>query len=133
VFALVPTCEVVHYRDADGSAPVLDWLAELGRRDRAALLKAHARLALLEEMGHELRRPVADAVRDGLFELRWRVGRSNYRILYFFHGSRVAVVAHGLTKEAALPLADIERALARKREFERDPAGHSFALEAPDG
>ena len=38
----------------------------------------------------------------------------NYRILYFFCGQQVAVLAHSLTKEAAIPKLDIERALERK-------------------
>jgi len=128
----VPRCEVVFYREADGSVPVLEWLAEIGRASTEALLKAHARLALLREMGHELRRPVSDAVGHGLRELRWRVGRVNYRILYFHYGSRVAVVAHGLTKEDALPRQDIERALVRKRLFEGDPQTHTHVMEVPD-
>ena len=37
--------------------------------------------------GHELRRPKADFLRDGIYELRAREGRANYRVLYFFHGS----------------------------------------------
>ncbi len=128
----MPTCEVVFYCDADGTAPVLDWLEGLGRRNRQALLKGHARLALLAESGPDLRRPVADAIGDGLYELRWRVGTVNYRILYFFHGHRVAVVAHGLAKKAALPPADVHRALERKRAFESDPSAHSYILEASD-
>lgn len=129
---VVPRCEVVFYRDTDGTAPVLKWLDELSRRNKPALVKAHARLALLAERGAELRRPVADAIGNGLYELRWRVGTANCRILYFFHGQAVAIVAHGLTKSATLPPADIERALARKRAFESDPEAHSYALEVPD-
>ncbi len=50
----------------------------------------------------------------------------NIRLLYFFHGQGVAVVAHGLTKEDILPAADIERALRRKRAFEADPEKHTY-------
>jgi len=128
----MPRCEVIFYRETDGSTPVLDWLAGVGRRNRAALSKGHARIALLGEMGHELRRPASDAVREGLFEPRWRVGKVNYRVLYFFHGRQVAVVAHGLTKQAALPEEDIGRALVRKRRFEADPQAHSHVMEVPD-
>ena len=49
-----------------------------------------------------------------------------YRILYFFHGRMVAVLAHGLTKEREVPSKDIERVLEHKRLFEEDPAGHIF-------
>jgi hypothetical protein len=33
-----------------------------------------------------LRRPHADYLEDGIYELRWRNGTVQYRILYFFHG-----------------------------------------------
>jgi hypothetical protein len=32
-----------------------------------------------------------------------------------------------LTKEDTIPQADIERTLKRKREFENDPEGHTYA------
>jgi phage-related protein len=75
----------------------------------------------LEESGYELRRPTADMLRDGIDEPRARKGHVNYRLLYFFHGRNVAIVAHALTKEDVVPAADVERALARKRMYERFP------------
>jgi len=57
----------------------------------------------------------------------------NYRILYFFHGQNVAVLAAGLTKEASVPAADIERALRRKKAFEQDPEQHSYDEDLTDG
>lgn len=80
-------------------------------------------------MGHELRRPHADILRDGIHELRARVGNVNYRLLYFFHGKDIAVVAHGLTKEADIPARDIERAIERKRRYEQDPERHRATLD----
>lgn len=49
----------------------------------------------------------------------------NYRILYFFHGKNVAVLAHCLTKEREIPAADLKRALDRKKLFEANPAQHT--------
>jgi phage-related protein len=68
---------------------------------------------------------MADTLRNGIHELRARSGRVNYRLLYFFHGRMVAILAHSLTKEAAVPDADIDRAVARKRVFEDDPETHT--------
>ena len=68
----------------------------------------------------------ADFLRDGIYELRAKRGRVNYRLLYFFHGRNVAIVAHALTKEAEVPRADIDRALARRRAFVADPEGHTY-------
>jgi phage-related protein len=83
----------------------------------------------LSELGHELRRPLADILRDGIYELRIRKGRVNYRILYFFHGRNLAILGHALTKEDKVPKADIERAIRRKKAFEENPAQHSYSEE----
>lgn len=92
-----------------------------------AFAKCAAGIERLRVLGHELRRPAADTLRDGIHELRLRSGRVHYRILYFFHGRNVAVLAHGLTKEGVVPEQDIARALRRKREFEACPERHIYA------
>ena len=48
-----------------------------------------ARVQRLAELGHELRRPEGDHLRDGIYELRARL---NYRLPYFFHGQLAAVL-----------------------------------------
>lgn len=125
----MPTTTVYIYAEETGESPVLDWLRELNRRDTRAFDACFARVRLLALMGHELRRPHADLLRDGIYELRARVGRVNYRLLYFFHGRDIAVLAHGLTKEQAVPAADIERAIERKRRYEEAPAKHRATID----
>lgn len=127
----MPQTDVLFYQDAPGDVPVLDWLIELDRRDRKARMKCQAAIERLQAMGHELRRPHADMLREGVYELRVRVGRVNYRILYFFHGRGVALLAHGLTKEEGVPPADIDRAIARKRRYEADPDAHRYEGSLP--
>lgn len=122
----MPRTRVVFYKNADGSVPLLDWLDELDRRNRRVVLKCRARLKRLGEFGHELRRPVADYLRDGIYELRLEAGGVNYRMLYFFSGDVAAVVSHGFAKEARVPQAEIRRAIGRKREFEMDPDRCSY-------
>jgi len=122
----VPQAKLVFFKEASGKAPVIEWLKELRRRDRKVYGKCLAAIELLAELGHELRRPAGDYLRDGIHELRPKSGRVNYRILYFFHGKNVAVLASGLTKEAEIPQGEIERALARKRLFEQKPAAHTY-------
>ena len=41
-------------------------------------------------------------------------------------------MARGLTKEAPIPVADLERTLARRSSFAADPAGHTYKEEAGD-
>ena len=84
----------------------------------------------MAQFGHELRRPAADYLRDGIYELRAKQGHVQYRILYFFHGREAAILAHSLTKEDVVPAADIERAIKRKRMFESTPRKHTYEEEA---
>ena len=84
-------------------------------------------------MGHELRRPLADILRDGIYELRASHRRVQYRILYFFHGRNIAIIAHSIVKEdSAVPDADINRAIARQQLFIADPATHTYTEEQAD-
>jgi phage-related protein len=129
----MPQTAVVFYQEEDGQVPVLEWLRALQRRDRRAYARCVARIRRLAEMGHELRRPEADYLRDDIYELRARRGRVQYRILYFFYGQRLAVLGHALTKEGQVPPADIERAIRRKEAFIQDPEGHSYEEELRDG
>jgi phage-related protein len=77
-------------------------------------------------MGHELRRPEADFLRDGIYELRVSHRGVHHRILYFFHGAIAAVVSHGLVKERVVPPREIDRALERKKRFEANPPRHTY-------
>lgn len=91
-----------------------------------AYAKCVVRIRRLVELGHELRRPEADFLRDGIYELRARLGTVNYRMLYFFHGRNVAVLAHAITKENEIAVDEINRAVERKRAFVASPIAHTF-------
>jgi len=91
-----------------------------------AYAKCVVRIRRLGELGHELRRPEADLLRDGIYELRARLGTVNYRILYFFHGRNVAVLGHAITKESEIPVIEIKRASERRIKFLASPETHSF-------
>ncbi len=122
----MPQTRLLFFRSADGSAPAWEWLKDLRVRSPKAYAKCAVRIRRLAEMGHELRRPEADLLRDGIYELRARLGTVNYRILYFFHGRDVAVLANAITKENEIPAVEINRALDRKRMFVANPAAHTF-------
>lgn len=122
----MPTTSVVFYRESDGSIPIVDWLDSLHPKVQ---VKCLVRLKRLEELGHELRRPEADLLRDGIYELRVGHRGLNHRILYFFHGERAVVVSHGLIKERRVPSAEIDAAIARKTSFESAPERHAFRPE----
>jgi phage-related protein len=102
--------------------PILDWFDGLPQK---ALDKCRVKLERLRDLGHELRRPEADYLRDGVYELRVRLGSVNYRMLYFFHEDVAAVVSHGLTKERRVPPKEIDRAVAAKGRFAQSPDRHT--------
>jgi putative component of toxin-antitoxin plasmid stabilization module len=120
----MPATTIHFYRELDGRSPVLEWLTELRRGDRKAYAKCVALVKRLAEFGHELRRPHADHLRDGVYELRAKLGHVNYRLLYFFAGRDIAVVACGLTKERDVPAVEIDRAIERRRRYEQNPTQH---------
>lgn len=117
----MPKTQLVLYREQDVVA-VDDWLAGQNSDVR---IKAIRLLGLLAERGHELRRPLADFLRDGIYELRIDLRHRRFRILYFFHGQAVVVLSHGLHKEREVPAVEIDRAVDRKRRFEASPGDHT--------
>jgi len=60
-----------------------------------------------------MKMPLSKPLRNGIRELRGRVGTVNYRPLYALMNAGKAVMAHGLTKEGEVPSAAIDLALAR--------------------
>ena len=122
----MPKTQVVFFREKEGRAPVVDWLADLMKTNAKAWANCRVKIEMLAQFGHELRRPAADFLRDGLYELRAKQGHVQYRILYFFHGRDVAILAHSLTKEDEVPDVDINRAIARKKLFAVNPKDHTY-------
>jgi phage-related protein len=123
----MPRTTLLFYQNDEGVAPVWEWIKDLRTTNPRAYAKCAIRIRRLAEIGHELRRPEADLLRDGIYELRSRMGTVHYRMLYFFHGRNIAVLAHAITKEDDVPNTEINRALERKRRFVADPAAHTFA------
>ena len=78
----MPPTEVLIFAEEDATAPLLDWLDTLPAKVQDKCL---VRIERLRELGHELRWPDADLLRDGIYQLRARFQKVNYRILYFFH------------------------------------------------
>src|SRR5262245_5353576 len=118
---VMPRISVVFYQQDAQTVPVLDWLDGLPAK---AQDKCRVHIERLRDLGHELRRPEADYLRDGIYELRVGLRGVNYRMLYFFHGRVAAVLAHCLVKEREVPPREIEEAIRRKRKFELNGAAH---------
>lgn len=119
----MPRTEVVLYAEDDGTCPLLDWLDGLPQK---AQDKCIVRIERLGEMGHKLRRPEADFLRDDIYELRVALQGIQYRMLYFFSENQ-AVISHGLIKkEKEVPPKQIDVAIERKGRFGPNPLRHTY-------
>ena len=118
----MPKTKVLLYQEDDGTVPLLEWLDSLTSK---AVSKCRVRIERLAELGHELRRPEADFLRDEIYELRVGLQGQNFRMLYFFHGKAVVVLSHGVVKEQEVPPKEIDKAVERKRQFEANPKQHT--------
>lgn len=118
--------DVIFYKEND-EVPAKEFINSLPRKPLAKGLKL---LEELSKQGHELRRPQADILREGIYELRWRDVKVQYRLLYFFHGQGLVVVSHGIQKKSdAVPEIEIDRAIRRKENFQKAPTAHTWRFE----
>jgi phage-related protein len=123
----VPRTLILLYQEKEGDSPIVDWLRELKKTNRKGFAQCVGRISQLESTGYELRRPSADYLRDGIYELRAKYLKVQYRILYFFHGQNVAILSHGIIKEqSAIPALEIEQAIRRKQKFMANPEAHTY-------
>jgi phage-related protein len=117
----MPATEIRLYRDDDGSTPIVEWLAAIETRNRKTYEKCRSYLQRLADYGRELRRPTADFLRNGVYELRINHLGVNYRILYGFVGRDVVLVSHGITKERKVPAKEIDLAAERLAKYRSNP------------
>lgn len=122
----MPQIQVIFYQDANGTVPLLTWLDDLFPKTRA---KCIVKIERLRELGHELRRPEADYLRDDIYELRIAYRSVQYRLLYFFYRRNTAVISHGIVKGQRVPPAEIDLAMQRKSTFEQNPEQHTYSEE----
>jgi phage-related protein len=118
----MPWVQIRFFREADGSIPAVDWLAGLSPKAR---LKCRVKLERLAELGYEMRRPEADYLDQGIYELRATLRGVHHRMLYFFVGRWAVVVSHGIVKEDRVPRREIDLAILRRTLVVRDPMRHT--------
>jgi len=119
----MPETEVELFAEEDGSCPLIKWMDTLPHK---AQDKCIVKIERLKAVGHELRRPEADYLRDKIYELRAALSGIQYRMLYFFY-SKKGIISHGLIKTGdEVPPKDIDLAVDRKERYEQDPLKHTF-------
>ena len=103
---------------------MMDWLESLDSEQRAVVI---ARVDFLAQLGSKLRRPHADSLEKGIHELRAKKGKVQLRVLYFFAGSEIVLLALGFIKRGAkVPAKLIRDAIEMRRKYLADPDRHTF-------
>ncbi len=109
--------QAVYFRDADGAEPVLEFIAGLDAKRRAALLRQLDRLNDLSDAMPHLPFPHSSQVEGELRELRCHMGSEHYRVLYR-RSERLIVLLHAFRKTTGkLPSAEIKIAQKRWEDF----------------
>jgi hypothetical protein len=112
------------YTGDDGSLPVRAWLDTVPQDVRGKVL---ARIELLKTGGPTLDYPYTSQIEGKLREARLRVGKTRYRVLYFFDEDRTAILLHGFTKATAA-VEESDKKIGRAR-----MASHEARLAARTG
>lgn len=104
---------VWYYGDDRGRSPIKEFIDDLPLEEQA---KVFAYIEELKRQGHNLRRPLADYVKDGIFELRPKTNG----LFYFFYLRDNIIFVHAIKKKRnKIPENDIELSLQRKRAIEK--------------
>ena len=107
--------EVIFYDKPDGSEPAKDFLLSLDVKMRAKLAFA---IDLLADNGPELREPYSKSLKDGIFELRAKVGSNISRVLYFFVIGKKVILTNGFIKKTKkTPPSEIAKAKQFREEY----------------
>jgi phage-related protein len=107
--------EVDFYQSANGDCPTKEFLDSLHKKEELPFVVRA--IGLLEQYGNQLRRPQADFLADGIYELRIPIRHKQFRLLYFYFYQGTIVISHGLRKEAKVKTADIEKAKQHKADY----------------
>jgi len=98
--------------DTDGNIPVKRFIHSLNLKEQARI---YAYIRQLKREGSNLRRPMADYLRSGIYELR----PQKNRIFYFFYLKDNAVLVHAIKKKTEkIPENDLKLCLKRKNQIE---------------
>ena len=104
---------ICFFVDERGHSPVKEFIDKLPLKDQA---KIKAYLDELKKQAYNLRRPMADYLGDGIYELR----PGDNRILYFFYLRENAILLHAIRKKTdKIPQGEMDLCIKRKKQVER--------------
>lgn len=101
-----------YFGTEQGPCPVEEFIDDI---DHVAQRKFVYKRSMLENLGPRLVEPHAKSLGGGIFELRFSGRDSDFRVLYFFDGSRVIFTNAFKKKTRKAPRNEIELAADRRR------------------
>jgi len=105
--------DIWYFVDERGHSPVREFIDALPLDEQA---KVFAYIDELGKQGYNLRRPLADYLKEGIYELR---PKSN-RLFYFFFLKESVVFVHAIKKKTnEIPEKDIALSIKRKKYIEK--------------
>jgi phage-related protein len=105
--------DIWYFVDDRGRSPIREFIDGLPLDEQA---KVFAYIDELGKQGYNLRRPLADYVKDGIYELRPKANR----LFYFFFLKENVVFVHAIKKKTnEIPENDIALSLKRKNHIEK--------------
>jgi phage-related protein len=115
---------VIFYRSASGKCPIEEFVEDLPVEDAKEVV---ASIAALRQLGNKARRPLVDYLEDGIYELRARRFRKQFRVLYTFAGRQTILLLTGFVKKTkSVPVRKVKKAKAlRKDYFKRAKGGEN--------
>ena len=106
---------VIFYRSVSGKCPIDEFIERLPDKDAREVI---ASIAALRELGNLARRPLVDYLEDGIYELRARRLKKQFRILYTFVERQTILMLTGFIKKSkAVPALKIKNTKALKKEY----------------
>ena len=104
---------IYYFKDVKGNIPVKEFIDRLSLKEQA---KVFAYIVELRNQGHNLHRPMAGYLGNGIYELRPR----DNRIFYFFFLRDSGVLVHATRKKTdKIPQEDLNLCLKRKNMVEK--------------
>jgi phage-related protein len=106
---------IEYYQSVNGKHPVEEFIDSLEKKSQARIART---IDLLGEFGIDLGMPYARYLEKQLWELRVRLGRNRYRIIYFLPVGTTFILLHGFSKKTdVVPKADLETAKNRRDDY----------------
>lgn len=111
------------YTRPNGHTEFLEFLETIPKKDRAKLLST---IANTQALGLQVaqRQLWIKRLKDGIYELRSKVGSNIQRGLYFHQEGNKFIITHGFTKKTEkTPPSEIQHAKILMKEFEKNHQG----------